>query len=227
MIRDTRKNEEYFIKYLEYQNRRIDDFRKKAETVREDSQSKKLYLYVSGFLRDKLYASYSNGCDISELKSTYKEWLNACEKASSISYSDLIDLVSLCVLIEPGADIPARVAKLTECHEGGDGLLSNFHDYLCNSDFPSICDSIKYESYEGLQKVIESANKSQQTELLRDYIQNIWYTANSDSAWYDSHFGKQETYVGYWCFVGAAIAKLFGLNVDLFKTVDYYPVDIA
>jgi hypothetical protein len=227
MIRDTRKDAGYFKEYLEYQNKRIGEFYKKAETARDDSQSKKLYLYIGGFFRDKLYASYSSGADVIELNSVYKEWLAACEKASSVSYSDLIDLAGLCVLLESGEESVKRVLALMEHGNERDDLLEFFKNFLAGSEHKSGGDKIKYDAYAGLKAVLTSTDKVRQAELLRNYVSNIWYSANSDSAWHDAHLGKQDTYVGYWCFVGAAIAKMINLDVNLFRGVEFYPSDLS
>ena len=227
MIRDSRKDVGYFKKYLEYQNKRIGEFCKKAGTIRDDSQLGKLYLFISGFLRDKLYASYSGGTDISDLKLVYQEWLSACEKASNVCYSDLIDIASLCVLLVPGAESALKVSALIKKCGESDDLLRLFQSYLSNGE-RKIGEGIpKYIAYSGLKDALTSTDKTQQAESLRNYIINIWYSANNDSAWHDSHLSEQDIYVGYWCFVGAAIAKVIGLDADLFEGVEFYPSDLV
>jgi hypothetical protein len=196
MIRDSRKDSNYFNKYLEYQNKRIQQFREKANSLRDEYQLGKLYLHISGFLHDELYASYSAGANIPELKSTYLEWLLAAEKSNCVCYSDLIDLASLCTLLEPGEDSITRISVLITNSEEKDTLVSLFNEWLVNGKSEACEGKIKYPEYADLKEVLTLTDKSKQAIALRNYIGEIWYSANSERSWNDSHLSKHDTYVG-------------------------------
>jgi hypothetical protein len=55
---------------------------------------------------------------------------------------------------------------------------------------------------------------------------NSVYDSNKESAWYDSHKSKQDTYVGYWCFEGLALAVALGLEANRLRGLKYIPEDL-
>lgn len=226
VIRDSIKDAEYFNEYLNYQNKRIQLFIDRANSIQDKSKKAALYSNISVFLKDKFYASYSYGVSFSELMSIYLDWLSAAEKASDICYSDLIDIASLCVLFEPKENSSYRVEKLINNSKEKDDLLNLLCSQLNEQTLKLPINDIKYPEYAELKTALTSIDKSQQQAYLCDYINNVWYQANKNSAWYDSHLSKQNTYVGYWCFVGAAIAKILSLDFKVFSDIDFFPKDL-
>ncbi len=227
MSRDARKNTDYFNKYLEYQNKRIQQFQEKVSALNDDSQTRKLNIYLSSFLRDKFYASYSNGVGIDELKSIYMDWLSAIEKSNTVLYSDLIDLTSLFILLEPNKNDVVRITQLIKNSKDKDDLLIMFlNEWLTDRKTKIFTGEIKYDEYKNLSDAItETVNINKSSHLIR-FISKDWYTANNKSSWYDSHKNDKETYVGYWCFIGAALAKIFLISKENFDGVDYFPTDL-
>ena len=175
---------------------------------------------------DQLYASYSAGVGTDVMQSLYLEWLSEAERVYELCYSDKIDLVSLCVLLSPGESAALRVSALIMDKGDKDSLLCVFNDWLCKGQIKALDGEIKYPEYAGLQKVLSSTDKTIQSTSLRDYMRKEWYPANSGSAWYESHLGKHDTYVGYWCFVGAAIGKSLSLDKGYFEDIIYFPKDL-
>lgn len=227
VIRDTIKDAEYFNEYLNYQNKRIQLFIDRANSIQDKAKNAALYSNISVFLKDKFYASYSYGVSTLELIPIYLEWLSAVEKSSDVCYSDLIDLASLCVLLEPGESSPNRVEALITKSKEKDDLLDFFSLQLTEQPLKFPINDIKYSEYAELKSTLISADKAQQKDRLHDYINKAWYQSNKNSAWYDSHLSKQNTYVGYWCFIGAAIVKILSLDFKNFSDIKFFPSDIC
>jgi hypothetical protein len=81
---------------------------------------------------------------------------------------------------------------------------------------------ITHEGYPEYLKIANIANESDKQKAIQEYL-GSWYSANSKSSWHDSHLGENNTYVGYWSFEAAAVAKIFQLNSKLFKNNECFP----
>jgi hypothetical protein len=232
MKRDKNKDTEYFEKYLKYQNERIEKFTAsalQAEKLRglSDTSTQRAYGFVAGFVRDKIYASYSNGTPIEEIRQVYVQFVDFCMKLTTLSYNHLILLASLAILLKPDSKTVSTVVGLVNRHNKEDILLEGFKNYLEDKGFTYSAEVFEFEkTFRPLYGVIQQTDLSKQVELLANYIQNIWYESNNDSAWYNSHNSKEDTYVGYWCFEGVALAIALGLNIDRLKGLNYVPDDM-
>jgi hypothetical protein len=232
MKRDKIKDVEYFEEYLKYQNERIEKFTTSALQAEKsrglsDSSTQRAYGFVIGFVRDKIYASYSKGNPVEEIRSVYLQFVDICKKSTSLSYNHLIVLVSLAILLKPDSNIVSTVADLVNRHNKEDILLEGFKNYLEGKGFSYSSKVFEFEeTYKNLYSVIQQTDLDKQVELLANYIQNIWYNSNNDSAWYNSHNSKADTYVGYWCFEGVALAIALGLNIDRLKGLNFVPDDM-
>lgn len=61
---------------------------------------------------------------------------------------------------------------------------------------------------------------------LGKYIAYGWYQDNLDAAWYDSDQRHDDTYCGYWCFIGAAIAAIMKFDRSHFENTKFFPLDL-
>jgi hypothetical protein len=254
MIRDSRKDAPYFSKYLAEQDARISKFQDKAKDKAEkgdETAAKKAYMFSAGMLKDKLFASYSAGNSIAEVKSIFEQWVADCDKSSKLTYAILLDMVSLAILLKPTNETLNTVKRLlSENIKGdilleagresrkhslamisenikGDILLEGLYNSLIGEGFTYISNTFKFENnYIGLRKVLEVSDKATQTQRLAEYISEEWYNAQSDSAWHNSHLGKNETYVGYWAFECAALAVALSLDLSKLKKIEYIPADL-
>jgi hypothetical protein len=86
--------------------------------------------------------------------------------------------------------------------------------------------SIAYGNHVKLEEIITSPDKTYQLEKLIQYVEEEWYPAQSDTAWYNSHLENSETYFGYWCFECAALAVVLSLDTSKLKEIVYIPKDL-
>ena len=100
-----------------------------------------------------------------------------------------------------------------------DRLLKFLTTYLEKSTVIWEGEFIIPDIYSKLKDIGVSANKE---SILLEYL-NDWYTDRKDTSWYDSDKGSNETYVGYWSFECAAIAKAMKIDDDRLKENVYYP----
>jgi len=232
MIRDKIKDEAYFEKYLKYQDERIAKFTsiaKQSENAKglSDNGTRKAYNYIVGFMINKLYASYSAGKSIEEIRRIYISLAGMCELSGLLSYSQLVDIASLAIILKPDASIISAVTAAINKYNKADILLEGFRNYLEGKGFVYSAKSFEFEEvYKGLSTIVSQSDKGKQVEFLADYIQNTWYDSNKESAWYNSHKSKEDTYVGYWCFEGLALAVALGLDINKLNGINYIPKDL-
>ena len=230
MLRDTRKNAAYFQKYLDCQNKRIASFKTKAdELIKKDGEDHpgviKIYSFIANFLKDKFIASYSSGDSKDELDNIFVEMVKYYNRLPEICYSDLLDLASICVLLKPEEDCRTIVTGLLSNCIQKDMLLDGLHNYIDSGTFDTNAAIEFVDIYGPLYPVIKSADKTTKENLLCAYVNDFWYNANKESAWFDAHLSTENTYVGYWCFVGAALAVALDLDLEIIRRILYIPSD--
>lgn len=226
MLRDSRKNEAYFETYIEYQKKRINMFAQQLEILEEDvnANRQKIALcnrYLTNFTADLFSAEYSYGCDVETLRATFDQHINYFCQNSELTLSDTLFTFSIAILfdvdcaeIASQTKIPSDAISIELFRRGTKNIESVNLLPKSAHDLPSARFLIN-----GLQGNITIAQ-------LKDYIENRWYDDNSDAAWYNSHNSDSDTYCGYWCYIGAAIAKILGFDFGVFKGVAYFPYDL-
>ena len=229
MIRDTRKDAAYFKNYIAEEEARFNKFYTKAQQKEEEGNenaSKRAYTFVAGFLRNKMIALYSAGAALAEVKSAFEKWVSICDKLPQLQYGDLLTAASLCILLKPKDEIVVIINRLLSGFSDDDMLIEGFRNYLLGNGFVFNSNSIKYDSYSRLKQVLLEPDKASQISNLVHYTSKEWYSAQSDSAWYDSHLEDSDTYFGYWCFECAALAVALSLNVSELSKVIFIPGDL-
>jgi hypothetical protein len=232
MNRDKLKDAAYFEKYLQGQNARIDKFTSLANQAEKtkglsDTGTQRAYGFVIGFMLDKLYASYSCGKTIEEIRQIHAKLVEMSAKVNTLSYSQLIDIVSFAILLKTESAITEKIIFIIKKAPYVDILLEGFCNFLESKDFIYNAKDFKFrEIYKGLFAIIAQSDKNKQIDLLAKYIENDWYDSNKESAWYDSHKSKQDVYVGYWCFEGLALAVALGLEKSRLSGLRYIPDDL-
>lgn len=233
-MRDLRKNEEYFSKYINYQNQRIAKFETLLEkTINEKGMEFKGVrtgqLALLNFYLDKINALYSAGKPIEEIKRLYPSILEYFMQIwnKDGSYSNLLKVLSLSVLL----NIPTRdmqeLISLVKSEKVDDNVINLMLHYMDNTldvivgTFPS------FEPYNFLGIVVNNDGSKQALSLLKEYLENKWYRCHSDTGWHNSHQGDKEIYNGYWSFEAGAIAKILKLNDEELKDLSYYPYDMV
>lgn len=229
MVRDIRMDADYFTKYIADADVQFNNFlslAQKKESVGNDSAAKKAYTFAAGQLRNKMIALYSVGAELSEINNAFEKLIEIYRKFSNLSYSDLLLVVSFCVLIKPKEEITFQVNQLLGNFKDKDLLIEGFENYLLGKGFVYSNESIKYSNYSKLEKVVKADGKATQLSKLIRYISEDWYTSQSDTAWYNSHIENRETYFGYWCFECLALAVALSLDLSDLKNIKYVPKDL-
>jgi hypothetical protein len=232
MNRDKLKDTAYFEKYLKYQSTRLEKFvslAKQTESAKglSDTGTQKAYGFVVEFMLNNIYASYSCGKTIEELRQGYDALVNVGMKVNLLSYSQLIDIASFAVLLKPKHDTKVKVVSIITQNRQDDILLEGFGNFLEGKGFIYASKNFKFKDiYKDISAVITQSDKNKQLELLTDYIKNNWYDSNKESAWHDSHKSKEDIYVGYWCFEGLALSVALGLDSKKLIGVNHIPGDL-
>ena len=63
------------------------------------------------------------------------------------------------------------------------------------------------------------------TELHNNYVANDWLKRHRGAHWYGKQ--KQPTFVGYWSFESAALAKVAGIDDSALEGNNHYPYELA
>lgn len=214
MIRDTRKNDIYFEKYIAYQNDRIKKFTNALKNMPDKAGVKRCSRMLSDFIRDLFSAKYSIGASKDELKGIFKQYLSVVNECKIQEYSEYINAVAIAILLDVDlADVRKIAGKEIEM----DDLLNKLFN------FPSGKDKIlKYPDY--YQIFLDYLTDKIGNDEFNDYIKEKWYMSSADFAWYDSHKDNNDIYVGYWCWLAAACLKLKRI-VNSKKNI-YIPYDL-
>lgn len=178
--------------------------------------------YLTNFSADLFSAEYSYGCDIETLRATFDQHIKYFRQTREMTLSDALFTFSIAILfdldcaeIASQTKIPSDAISIELFRRGTKNVGSVKLLPESTPDLPSARFLVN-----GLQGNITIAE-------LKDYIENRWYDDNSDAAWYNSHNSDSDTYCGYWCYIGAAIAKILGFDFNAFKGVTYFPYDLS
>ncbi len=227
-IRDQLKNKGYFRKYIQQQERRIDQF---TDTMKQGKIPKeRLYLvetFVAELKSSVLTAKYGIGADLNDLSKEWPEVL--CTLAenwdATIGQVDLIDTLALAVLYEVD-DATWNVISKAACQYGRKDWLVGFllsargggPDYLTWE----VCVKNPYQT---LRDILETSPKK--AEDIKAYLEKKWYKGHYDLPWYDTHKSDEMLYCGYWSNETAAAVKILGIDDSCLKNQQYYPYDLA
>ena len=212
-FKDTRKPKAYFTKYLTEQRQRIAD---KMVKLKDADAEKKQRILTSliGQCIDLMKAEFSAGTSTADLKKILTSMLLVCGEYKKATYDDLVNLLSLAVVLHGNASKLIASNKQTI---SSDRLL----DYLANATKGNAVwdNTLKLNPvYTALDTVFDS---EQPEFALLSYLDG-WYKAHSASSWYESHKRDTDTYCGYWSFEAAAVAKLLKLDESAIDS-EYYP----
>jgi len=233
-MRDLLMNEEYFINYVNFQNKRIEKFEALLEKSIKDNgiEFKGVrtgQLALLNFYLNKATALYSAGESIEKIKELYpliqKYFVFVWNKEGS--YSILLKVLSLGILLNISMENFQELIFLVKNEKMNDCLINRLLHYIDNS-VDTVNISPLFEPYIFLDSILLNDNGNNQSLLLlQDYLENKWYKGHKDCGWYDSHKSNQNTYCGYWSFETAAVAKILNIDDGKLKNTMYYPYDLA
>lgn len=226
MSRDPLKNDEYFDKFLSYENERISKFSKVLNELPLDDSDrlKQCEKYLSTFCKNKLCALYSRGYPKDSIRVAFTDYIRHVQQSSIDSYADMVDILSLAILLDANK---ADLYHILETPSFDDVLVLILKDYIKNKSLTPLAGNLQYPSlYKEFVDVFYNASLELSSQKLLQFTSNHWYGLNTEAWWYDSHKSPNNTYVGYWCWLAAAIIKIKGMDVKYFSGCNYIPIDL-
>ena len=220
MFRDTRRDAAYFADWIACQKKRIAQFSQKLQEIEDKNPKARLscHLALSGFLGDLISAQYSAGESMEKLRETYTQYLAHIGELEELTYHQALLTLSLGILLDVS---PFGIFQRVLYPE--DALLDALLNYHRRHSLP--------HGFKGALLFPETSAVFMaflldecQIEDFRLFIRDGWYPANQTESWYESDKREDKTYCGYWCFSGAAIAKMKGRHQEDFQGLRYFPI---
>ena len=220
-MRDIRKNQDYFKKYLDYQYSRIEKKTAKLEDCDNDKKQRVL-VSLTGYEVDLLKAEFSAGATKMRLSKLLLSAVTYASEYKKITYEDLLVLLSMTVMLKGRKEIEKIFKDLIVNNRetiNKDRLLMYIAAYIEEGKGNWDKTTPLMKDYLLMEDVF--LNKDKEAAMLL-YLEK-WYSNHKGYAWYDSHLGDSDTYCGYWSFEAAAIAKILKLDEYKLKESRYYP----
>ena len=232
-MRGTIKDDTYFAEKLQKNGADIEHYEALVEKVvaergESDRGAQMGYAVLFTSYRNRINLLYSTGNKDSEIKPCFENLLKYYVKTwePRYSYFDLINVLSLAVLLDVKADnelVNELIGKIRK---------ADYQDYLVDqlagaldTSYEPRCPEFRWKkTYQPLKEIAENAAVNA-VDLLKQYLDDQWYGIHKECAWYGSH--KTELYYGYWSFEAGAIAKLLGLDDTSLRDQKYYPYDLV
>lgn len=225
-MRDHKKNESYFLNYINMQTLLLEKLEKGLVNVGTDIQKKRRYISAIAIAKYSLIkAKYSAGFQVTEVKQQYeallKDMFEFWMENSSMLY--MYDMMALAVLFDISKADFLILYDLVKKHNREDALTNFYSEYMLNSNIAIHGDVSYGYPYDTLKNIIIS--EDDRVKKLKKYIEDDWYKGNHEAFWFDSH--KKDSYYGYWSFEAGAIAKILNIDDSSLKDTPYYPYDLV
>lgn len=225
-MRDTRRDKEYFDKFIANDKRRMKRFLTEIEAgAYPEDRVGSIKDYVHMIWTGVTIAKYSRGDKLEKLKKEYLAELDRYwDWVDTSGYSCNLEDCSLAYLL--GADDELLLKMRDMIHKNN--VRKSFDwitDFILTGD-RKLIGSTKL-AWQKPNYLLEEAITNCSAEPLKTYLSR-WYNTNRSLGWYDSHKDENtELYFGYWCFEVAAIAKRLGIDDILIRDNKYYPRDLT
>lgn len=210
MVRDKRRNEDYFREYIQTQKGRIARFEEVFRKLEDGQKMEACAVTLSNFYRDLFSARYSAGDEKSVLRETYRSWLSYARRLKSLPWSDAADLLSLGRLLDVPPDETLALPL-------DDALICTL------AGKPDVPETVRFPKAWPFLRCLDGTDGP---EELRDYLQTGWYADHRDASWYGADEREDSTYCGYWCYTAAAVVSMKGFDPDLFRETECFPGDL-
>ena len=205
------KDKAYFDEYISKQRERIEKFSiVKYSGVYADK-------ILDGMYMNLISAEYSDGMSKADMIDDVNS-LFSCVKDVD-NYGNMVDYLSLAILFNVSGD---KISSILSNKKLDDDLVSKLKKALGSTS--SNGNGVKYESYQTFDDML---NDKISPEEFINYIETKWYDDSKERYWYNSHNSSEDVYTGYWCWVGAAIAQIKGIDVSDSKYIPYELIDKA
>ncbi len=227
-MRDHKKNESYFLNYINTNTLLLDKLETGLENAGTDEQKRRRYISAIAIAKYGLIkAKYSAGFPLTEVKQQYeaffKDMFEFWMENSSMLY--MYDVMSLAVLLDISKDDFSALNELVKKYCREDALTNFYAEYMLKNSIVFVGEASYGYPYDKLKEII--INEDDRMKKLKLYIEDDWYIGNHEAFWHDSHKNSRDSYCGYWSFEAGAIAKILKLDDSSLKDVPYYPYDLV
>ena len=185
---------------------------------------------IQGDLFKILSARYSLGVPMDQLVAGFHELVKVIGEDELISQVDGLWIFAWAAMVgDQGAkDTLKRVAPLANLPQHPSFLADVFLGVEPISDLP-YWDTPKGKLFHTeLNKAYELAmagDRESATKVHNGYAANEWLKLHRGAHWYGTH--KTGTFIGYWSFESAALAKVAGIDDSALEGNDNYPYELA
>ncbi len=236
MLRDNRKNKEYFDTWIDYDRQRVATMKKAVDDFPEELNPRQL-LYMHNYANKHLQIlayRFSRGDELRDLEGDVDAAVTAFNvfnraRNSSVESTDAYPLdidrsqqaiwlayFALCSY-ERGSklDIAIRTALMTP-----DKLLNEVSGIVMGEKVLTASDCVAQKVHEPLLGFCMT-RAIDDNEMIR--FVSTWYDKCDNAYWHDTHEGDDRGYFGYWCFEAALVSKALGHSENPFYSSIYYP----
>lgn len=212
MSRELYKDDRYFEDFIIYQNKRINKFEGTLTKLGEGDASKvkQCQRILANFYKELISAKYSIGAAKQEVQQIYFQYLKALKQCSISDYAEMVDTLSLAILLDTAADAIGFVLENTDY--ASDALIDVLKSKISGDKKILEKGQLLFpEQYEMFYRYITG---TMDTESFVKFMENEWYALCKDFAWFDSHKSTENTYVGYWSWLAGAVLKINAVAVS-------------
>lgn len=220
MDRESLRSKDYYKKYIVDQKKRIDKFKDALEKIDENDGTKvnQCNRILANLYKDLFVAGYSYGLSKGELMGSFVEYSYFVKKSSIDGYGEMIDILSIGILL----DCQEEIEWINDIESYEDSLTKGLKVYLFgHRSGNSFASNLKYPDY--YQAFADFLDGAISTSDFLNYVADEWYDSSVDMAWYNRHLSKEDIYVGYWCWLAAAVLKIKECALSCIK---YVPSDL-
>lgn len=221
------------------------------QAQKDDEIKEKILFRIFNYLLEMSIAHYSKGSSKEIVKQSVKETILAFEKGFVYEYNPdgvfgaadhMIWTTSLALLCDVDIEYFEKIAAILK----RDGVKDSLLNFILKSKFPdweAESGWVQEPPYINLQPVLDTEIEEEGIQLLKNYLQNIWYQEHKgredelQSYWIDyhkkskdlprnsPHYHPDNIFFGYWAWETGAIVKIKGWDDEPLKDLDYYPYD--
>jgi hypothetical protein len=202
VLRDSIKNEEYFINFLAEENERINKFLNNIETgnVQKD-RIPNILAKIFGISLGIIVAKYSLGKDKDEIIKDYDMALHFLEMEWDKKdgyYVELLWLLSMGILLNISENKFNTLIKTIDAGNYNDYIM----DYLIGfrKKDRKLNNKILFKKPYGYLLEIFNVTDNLKVDMMKFYLKEKWYKEHKDCFWYNNHKSQYNTYFGYWSF---------------------------
>ena len=174
---------------------------------------------------------YSLGVPIDQLVVGFHELVNVISEDETMAQAeDALWIFAWAALVgdQRAKDTLKRVAPLSYLQQHPSFISDVFLGVEPISELPfyttpkgKLLHTELHEAYE----LATSGDLEAATELHNNYVAKEWLKRHRGTIWYGTH--KQSTFIGYWSFESAALAKVAGIDDSALEGNDNYPYELA